>query len=70
MSFRLFSPEWRAGTPFNSPQGKAICYGAESCPRTIDIIGRFGGVLMGPRYTDEDVKDIIRAIRKVYLALA
>ena len=54
---------------FNSPQGKAICYGAASCPRTIDIIGRFGGVAVGPRYSDDDVKDVIRAIRKVYLGM-
>ena len=60
-------PDWPS---FNSPQGKAICYGAESCPRTIDIIGRFGGVSIGPRYSDDDVKDMIRAIRKVYLAMA
>ena len=60
-------PDWPS---FNSPQGKAICYGAESCPRTIDIIGRFGGVIIGPRYDDDDVKDVIRAIRKVYLAMA
>lgn len=59
-------PDWPT---FNTPQGKAIRYGAESCPRTIDIIGRFGGVMMGPRYDDDDVKDIIRAIRKVYPAL-
>lgn len=59
-------PDWPT---FNSPQGKAIQYGAESCPRTIDIINRFGGVMMGPRYDDDDVKDIIRAIRKVYAAM-
>ena len=51
------------------PQGKAIQYGAESCPRTIDILGRIGGVIMDPSYTDDDVKDIVRAIRKVYLAM-
>jgi len=59
-------PDWPS---FNSPQGKAIQYGAESCPRTIDIINRFGGVMMGPRYDDGDVKDIIKAVRKVYLAM-
>lgn len=59
-------PEWPS---FNSPRGKEICYGAESCPRTIDIIGRFGGVTIGPRYTEDDVKDVIRAIRKVYLGM-
>ena len=59
-------PDWPS---FNSPQGKAIRYGAESCPRTIDIIDRFGGVIMDPTFTDDDVKDIARAIRKVYLAM-
>lgn len=59
-------PDWPT---FNSPQGKAIVYGPESCPRTTDIIGRFGGVIIGPRYTDDDAKDVVRAIRKVYLAM-
>ena len=55
---------------FNTPQGKAIRYGAECCPRTIDIIGRFGGVLMDPNFSEEDLKDIVKAIRKVYLAMS
>ena len=59
-------PDWPS---FNSPQGKAIRYGPDSCPRTIDIIGRFGGVIIGPRHDENDVRDIIRAIRKVYLAM-
>ncbi|NQU19904.1 MAG: DegT/DnrJ/EryC1/StrS family aminotransferase [Candidatus Nealsonbacteria bacterium] len=59
-------PDWPS---FNSPQGKAIRYGKESCPRTIDIIDRFGGVIMDPTFTDEDLSDIVRAIRKVYLAM-
>lgn len=60
-------PEWPS---FQSPQGKAIRYGSECCPRTIDIIGRFGGVIMDPNFTDKDLNDIVRAIRKVYLAMA
>ncbi|MGQ9574636.1 MAG: DegT/DnrJ/EryC1/StrS family aminotransferase [Thermoguttaceae bacterium] len=63
---RTIHPDWPS---FNTPQGKAIRYGAESCPRTIDIIGRFGGVIMDPSFTEEDLRDIVRAIRKVYLAL-
>lgn len=59
-------PDWPS---FNSPQGKAIVYGAESCPRTVDIIGRFAGVTIGPRYSDDDVKDVVHAIRKVHLAM-
>ncbi len=58
-------PDWPS---FNSPEGKAIRYGSECCPRTIDILGRYGGVIMDPNFSDEDTQDIIRAIRKVYLA--
>jgi len=60
-------PAWPS---FQSPEGKAIRYGAECCPRTIDILGRHGGVIMDPNFSDDDAKDIIAAIRKVYLAMA
>ncbi len=59
-------PDWPS---FTSPQGKAIRYGKETCPRTIDILGRHGGVDMGPKFTDEDTQDIVTAIRKVYTAM-
>ena len=59
-------PDWPS---FNTPQGKAIKYGAETCPRTIDILGRAGGVRIDPHYTDQDLKDVITAIRKVYMAM-
>jgi len=59
-------PDWPS---FRSPQGQAIKYGAECCPRTIDVLGRHGGVTIGPKYTEEDVADVIKAIRKVYLAM-
>ena len=59
-------PDWPS---FNSPEGKAIRYGSESCPRTIDVLGRHGGVIMDPNFSDEDVQDIVKAIRKVYLAM-
>jgi len=59
-------PAWPS---FQTPQGRAIQYGRESCPRTLDIIGRFAGVRIDPHYTDEDVNDVIKAIRKVYTAM-
>ena len=55
---------------FSSPEGKAIKYGSPSCPRTIDIINRYGGVIMDPTFTDDDSRDIIAAIRKVYSAMS
>ena len=63
---RTVHAEWPS---FNSPQGKAIRYGSECCPRTIDIIGRYGGVIMDPNFTEDEVQDIVAAIRKVYLAM-
>jgi 8-amino-3,8-dideoxy-alpha-D-manno-octulosonate transaminase len=59
-------PDWPS---FNSPEGKAIRYGSETCPRTIDILGRHGGVIMDPNFTDDELSDIVLAIRKVYLAM-
>jgi 8-amino-3,8-dideoxy-alpha-D-manno-octulosonate transaminase len=59
-------PDWPT---FRSPAGQAIRYGAECCPRTIDILNRHGGVTIGPKYTEQDVADVIAAIRKVYLAM-
>ena len=60
-------PDWPT---FNTPQGKAIQYGAASCAQTIDIINRFGGVTMDPNFTDEDTDDVVAAIRKVYPVIA
>ena len=41
-------------------------YGAASCPRTIDILGRFAGISLHPKFTAADTDDIVAAIRKVY----
>ena len=59
-------PDWPS---FTSPAGKAIRYGRQCCERTIDALDRHGGPVMDPMYDDADVADIIKAIRKVYLAM-
>jgi len=59
-------PAWPS---FQSARGQAIQYGSACCPRTISILSRAGGVIMDPKFSDDDVKDIAKAIRKVYLAL-
>jgi hypothetical protein len=59
-------PAWPS---FNTPRGKAIQYGAASCPRTIDILSRFAGVPMDPKFTRRDTGDVIAAIRKVHPAV-
>jgi 8-amino-3,8-dideoxy-alpha-D-manno-octulosonate transaminase len=51
---------------FNTPRGRAIQYGKSACPKTIDILERFAGPGLDPKYTKQDVADIVAAIRKVY----
>jgi 8-amino-3,8-dideoxy-alpha-D-manno-octulosonate transaminase len=60
------TPAWPS---FTSPRGKSIRYGRECCPRTIDILSRFAGVMMGPKYTEQDTADAVAAVRKVYPAV-
>ncbi|MBK7927828.1 MAG: DegT/DnrJ/EryC1/StrS family aminotransferase [Bryobacterales bacterium] len=56
-------PAWPS---FTSTRGKAIRYGAEACPRTLDILSRFAGVAMDPKFTRRDTDDVIAAFRKVH----
>jgi 8-amino-3,8-dideoxy-alpha-D-manno-octulosonate transaminase len=56
-------PAWPS---FTSPRGKAMQYGAACCPRTIDILSRFAGPSLDPKFTKKDTDDIVAAIRKVY----
>jgi 8-amino-3,8-dideoxy-alpha-D-manno-octulosonate transaminase len=60
-------PRWPS---FASDRGQSIRYGRECCPRTLDILSRFAGVMMGPKYTERDTEDAVTAIRKVYPAIA
>jgi 8-amino-3,8-dideoxy-alpha-D-manno-octulosonate transaminase len=57
------TPRWPS---FASERGKSIRYGRDCCPRTIDILSRFAGVMMSPKYTERDTDDAVTAIRKVY----
>jgi 8-amino-3,8-dideoxy-alpha-D-manno-octulosonate transaminase len=60
------TPRWPS---FASDRGQSIRYGRECCPRTIDILSRFAGVMMSPKYTERDTGDAVAAIRKVYPAI-
>ena len=51
---------------FNTERGRAIQYGPDSCPRTVAILNRFGGVQMDPKFSARDTGEIVAAIRKVY----
>jgi 8-amino-3,8-dideoxy-alpha-D-manno-octulosonate transaminase len=63
---QILEPGWPS---FQTPEARAVSYGAQCCSRTIDIWNRYVGVPMDPQYSDQDVADIIAAIRKVYPAL-
>jgi hypothetical protein len=54
---------------FTSTDGKRIHYGASCCPRTIAVRERYVVVPIDPKYTDQDVNDVIAANRKVYSAV-
>ena len=57
-------PAWPS---FTSERGRSIRYGAASCPRTLDILSRFAGPSLDPKFTKSDTDDIVAAIRKVYV---
>src|ERR1035437_2303735 len=59
-------PAWPT---FNTPRGREIRYGAQSCPRTLDIFNRAATLTIGPKFTQTDLKDIVAAIKKVHAAL-
>lgn len=63
---RTRHPQWPS---FNSPEGKAIQYGADCCRPTLDIFDRFVVVRIGPKYTPRIDDYIVGAIREVYAIL-
>lgn len=64
---RGVSPRWPS---FSMGRGPSIQYGRACCPRTIDILDRFAGPSLDPKYSESDTNDIIAAIRKVYPKVA
>jgi len=59
-------PNWPT---FNTPRGKSIQYGAECCPRTLDMKNRYASMYLGPKWTDEDLDAVVTAVTKVHQAL-
>lgn len=60
---RARHPKWPS---FNTPEGKAVRYGPESCRQTLDIFDRFVQIRIGPKYTSEMNQRIVQAVREVY----
>jgi len=63
---RATHPNWPT---WNSPEGRALKYGPESCPQTIRVLNRFSGVSLDPKLTEAETRDVVAAIRKVYPAV-
>lgn len=59
-------PAWPT---FQTPQGKAMRYGPECCPRTIAIFDRVAVVPIGVRDSAADLDHLTSAIRKSYQAI-
>ena len=59
-------PNWPT---FNTPRGKTIQYGAECCPRTLDMKNRYASMYLGPKWNDEDLDAVVAAVTKVHQAL-
>ena len=64
---RARHPDWPS---FNSPEGKAIQYGPDSCRQTLGIFDRFVQVRIGPKYTQRINDHIIDSIRQVHSLMA
>lgn len=54
---------------FSSTERQDVQYGASCCPRTIDMWNRYVSLPLDPSYSDQDVNDIMAAVRKVYPVL-
>ena len=63
MAKRTVHPAWPT---FNTPRGKSIQYGPETCRRTVQVLDRFAGVPIDPKYTKAECDSIVAGIRKVY----
>jgi dTDP-4-amino-4,6-dideoxygalactose transaminase len=64
---RARHPNWPS---FDSPEGKAIQYGPDSCRQTLDIFDRFVQVRIGAKYTPRINDYIVDAIRQVHASMA
>jgi len=54
---------------FNSPEGKKIKYGPDSCRQTLDIFDCFVQIRVGAKYTERINNYIVDNIRQVYKTL-
>ncbi|MHC4496844.1 MAG: hypothetical protein ACYSYM_13590, partial [Planctomycetota bacterium] len=63
---RTRHPDWPS---FNSPHGRKIKYGPDSCRQTLGVFDRFVQVRVGAKYTKRINGYVIDAIRQVYTSI-
>jgi 8-amino-3,8-dideoxy-alpha-D-manno-octulosonate transaminase len=63
---RARHPAWPS---FQTPEGKAIRYGADCCPQTLELFDRFVQIRVGPKFTDRVDQYLVESIRKVWAGL-
>jgi hypothetical protein len=51
-------------------RGAEVSYAPERFRQTSDILGRFAGPPLDPKYSREDTRDIVTAVRRVWGRLA
>jgi 8-amino-3,8-dideoxy-alpha-D-manno-octulosonate transaminase len=56
-------PAWPS---FTSERGRAIRYGAACCTRTLELLDRQAAIPLDPKYSRQDVEDIVAGIRKAF----
>jgi len=59
-------PNWPS---FNSPEGKKIQYGPDSCRQTLDVFDRFVQIRVGAKYTRRINDHIIDSVHQTYNTL-
>jgi 8-amino-3,8-dideoxy-alpha-D-manno-octulosonate transaminase len=56
-------PAWPT---FNTPRGREIQYGPECCKKTVEILSRFAGIPMDPKWSPAQVDAIAQGVRKAW----
>ncbi len=57
---------WGGSYPWSSPLYKGeVHYSTESCPRTLDLLGRAVQIRLNHLIEEEDIQDIVKAVHKV-----
>ncbi|MCU0915231.1 MAG: DegT/DnrJ/EryC1/StrS family aminotransferase [Planctomycetes bacterium] len=67
MNKRARHPNWPS---FQSPEGRAIQYGPDTCRQTLEIFDRFVLIRVGAKYTEKIDGYLIDAIREVHGLIA